>query len=90
MIPGECRKTEVDLATYENDKLCSLVNLFAHFLPNREKKGIIQQWLILRARLAKQRTLKTIDAFSNRLLSPQEDVKDCLMLIDLGIDYLPS
>lgn len=90
MIPGECRKTEVDLASYENDKLCSLVNLFAHFLPNREKKGIIQQWLILRARLAKQRTLKTIDAFSNRLLSPQEDVKDCLMMIDLLVTLSPS
>ena len=44
----------------------------------------------MRARLAKQRTLKTIDAFSNRLLSPQEDVKDCLMLIDLLVTLSPS
>ena len=90
MIPGECRKTEVDLATYENDKLSSLVNFFAHFLPNTEEKGIIEQWLILRARLAKQRTLKTIDVFSNRLLSPQEDVEDCLILIDLLVTLSPS
>lgn len=80
---------EVDLATYENDKVCSLVNFLAHFLPNKEK-GITEHWLILRARLAKQRTLATIDIFSNPLLSHQEHVKDCLILIDLLVTLSPS
>lgn len=81
--PREMPQDQADLATYGNNEVHSLVDYFHHFLSDDEKQRIIEQWPILSARLARQKIHKTLDVFSNLLMSPPDDVKDCLVLIDL-------
>ena len=81
---------QADLATYGNKEVHSLVDYFHHFFTDDEKQRIIKQWPILRQRLARQKMYKTLDVFSNILMPPPDEVKDCLVLIDLLITLSPS
>ncbi|XP_020621997.1 uncharacterized protein LOC110059612 [Orbicella faveolata] len=80
---------QADLATYSNKEVHPLVDYFHHFLSDDEKQRIIEQWPILH-RLARQKMHKTLDVFSNILMSPPDDVKDCIVLIDLLVTLSPS
>ena len=88
--PKEMPQDQADLATYGNKEVRSLVDYFHHFFSDDEKQRIIEQWPILHQRLARQKMHKTLDVFSNILMSPPDDVKDCLVLIDLLITLSPS
>lgn len=85
--PREMPQDPVDMATYGNKEVRSLLDYFQHFLSEEEKLGIIEQWPILRARLARQKMHKPLDVFSNLLMSPPED---CLVLVDLLLTLSPS
>lgn len=88
--PREMPQDQADLAIYGNNEVRSLGDHLQHFLSEDEKKAIIEQWPILRAPLARQKMQKTLDVFSNLLISPPDDVKDCLILIDLLVTMLLS
>lgn len=83
-------QNQADLATYGNKEVRSLVDYFHHFFSDDGKQRIIEQWPILRERLARQKMHKTLDVFSNILMSPPDDVKDCLVLIDLLVTLSQS
>lgn len=87
--PREMPQDQADLATYSNKEVHPLVDYFHHFLSDDEKQRIIEQWPILH-RLARQKMHKTLDVFSNILMSPPDDVKDCIVLIDLLVTLSPS
>jgi len=87
--PREMPQDQADLATYSNKEVHPLVDYFHHFLSDDEKQRIIEQWPILH-RLARQEMHKTLDVFSNILMSPPDDVKDCIVLIDLLVTLSPS
>ena len=88
--PKEMPEDQADLATYRNKEVRSLVDYFHHFFSDDEKQRIIEQWPILRQQLARQKMHKTLNVFSNIVMSPPNDVKDCLVLIDLLITLSPS
>ena len=88
--PREMPQDQADLSTYGNKEVRFLVDYFHHFFSDDEKQRIIEQWPILRQRLARQKMHKTLDVFSNILMSPPDDVKDCLVLIDLLVTLSPS
>ena len=75
---------EADLTTYGNKDFRSPVDYFHHFLSDDETQRIIEQWPILRQRLATWKMHRTLDVFSNIVMSP------CLVLIDLLITLSPS
>ena len=75
---------QADLTTYGNKDVRSPVDYFHHFLSDDERQRIIEQWPILRQRLATWKMHRTLDVFSNILMSP------CLVLIDLLITLSPS
>jgi len=83
-------QNRVDLATYGNKEIRSLVDYFEHFLSDEEKQGIIEQWPILRACLARQKMNKPLYVFSNLLMSPPDDVKAGLVLAELLLTLSPS
>ena len=80
---------QADLASYGNKEVRSLVDYF-HFLSDNKKQRIIEQWPILRQRLARPKMHKSLAVFSNILMSPPDDVKDCFVWIHLLITLSPS
>ena len=61
-----------------------------NYLTEEEEKTIIAQWPALRTRLARQKAISPNDVFSNLLASGPDDIKDCLILLDLMLTLSPS
>ena len=59
-------------------------------LQKRRRQTIIAQWPALHTRLARQKAISPNDVFSNLLASGPDDVKDCLILLDLMLTLSPS
>ena len=85
-MPQECSC----LATYGNHEVKSLVEHFINYLTEEEETSIIAQWLALHTRLVRQKAISPNDVFSNLLASRPDDVKDCLILLDLMLTLSPS
>ncbi|KAJ7363201.1 hypothetical protein OS493_011482 [Desmophyllum pertusum] len=68
---------------------CSLVQYFEH-LTEKEQENIVHQWPMLRTRLSRQKANNSVEVFSNLLASRPDDVKDCLVLLDLMMTLSPS
>lgn len=88
--PREMPQERTSLASYGNSEVRSLVQHFSPYLSEEEKTSIIAQWPALRTRLARQKAISPNDAFSNLLASKPDDVKDCLILLDLMVTLSPS
>ena len=85
-MPQECSH----LATYGNLEVKSLVEHFSNYLTEEEERNITAQWPALRTRLVRQKAISPNDVFSNLLASRPDDVKDCLVLLDLMLTLSPS
>ena len=79
------------LATYGNHTIKSLVGHFSNnYLLEEDETSIISMWPALRTRLVRQKAISPNDVFSNLLASRPDDVKDCLILLDLMLTSTPS
>ena len=72
------------LATYGNRNVKSLVGHFSNnYLIQEDETSIISMWPALRTRLVRQKAISPNDVFSDLLASRPDDVKGCLILLDL-------
>ena len=79
------------LATYGNRVVKSLVEHFSNnYLTEEEDTSIISMWPALHTRLVRQKAISPNDVFSNLLASRPDDVKDCLLFLDLMLTSTPS
>ena len=78
------------LATYGHNEIRSLVQYFGYLLTEKEKENILDQWPMLHTRLSRQKANNPVDVFANLLASKPNDVKDCLVLVDLMMTLSPS
>ena len=88
--PREMPQERSHLATYGNLEVKSLVEHFSNYLTEEEERNITAQWPALRTRLVRQKAISPNDVFSNLLASRPDDVKDCLVLLDLMLTLSPS
>ena len=88
--PREMPQERSYLATYGNREVNSLVEHFSNYLTEEEETSIIAQWPALRTRLVRQKAISPNDVFSNLLASRPDDIKDCLILLDLMLTLSPS
>ena len=79
-------------ATYGNRDVKSLVEHFSNnYLTEEEETSIIScVWPALRTRLVRQKAISPNDVFSDLLASRPDDVKDCLIFLDLMLTSTPS
>ena len=74
-----------------NHDIKSLVEHFSkNYRTEEEETSIISMWPALRTRLVRQKAISPNDVFSNPLASRPDDVKDCLILLDLMPTSTPS
>ena len=78
------------LAAYGHNEICSPVQYFGYLLTEKEKENILDQWPMLRTRLSRQKANRAVDVFANLLASKPDDMKDCLVLVDLMMTLSPS
>ena len=79
------------LATYGNRDVKSLVEHFSNnYLTEEEDTNIISMWPASRTRLVRQKAISPNDVISNLLASRPDDVKDCLIFLDLMLTPTPS
>lgn len=88
--PREMPQERSHLATYGNLEVRSLVEHFSNYLTEEEEGNITAQWPALRTRLVRQKAISPNDVFSNLLAARPDDVKDCLILLDLMLTLSPS
>ena len=86
----EPREMPQTLAAYGHNEIRSLVQYFGYLLTAKEKESILDQWPMLRTRLSRQRANNPVDVFANLLVSKPDDVKDCLVLVELMMTLSPS
>ena len=84
------REMPQTLAAYGYNEIRSLVQYFGYLLTEKEKENILDQWPMLRTRLSRQKANNPVDVFANLLASKPDDVKDCLVLVDLMMTLSPS
>ena len=84
------REMPQTLAAYGYNEIRSLVQYFGYLLTEKEKENILDQWPILRTRLSRQKANNPVDVFANLLASKPDDVKDCLVLVDIMMTLSPS
>ena len=91
MILEKYPQEHYHLATYGNRNIKSLVGHFSNnYLTEEEETSIISMWPALHKRLVRQKAISPNDVFSNLLASRPDDVKDCLILLDLMLTSTPS
>ena len=83
------REMPENLAAYGHHEVRKLVQYFGH-LTEKEKESILDQWPMLRTRLSRQRANNPVGVFANLLASRSDDVKECLVLLDLMMTLSPS
>ena len=71
------REMPQTLAAYGRNEIRSLVQYFGYLLTEKEKENILDQWPMLGTRLSRQRANNPV------LASRPDDVKGCLVLVDL-------
>lgn len=84
------REMPQNLAAYGQQEIRSLVQYFGHLLTEKEQEGVLNQWPMLRTRLSRQKASNPVDVFSNLLASRPDDVKECIVLLDLMMTLSPS
>jgi len=84
------REMPQTLAAYGHNEIRSLVQYFGYLLTEKEKENILDQWPMLRSRLSRQKANSPVDVFANLLASKPDNVKDCLILVDLMMTLSPS
>ena len=63
---------------------------FSYYLIEAEKTSVSTQWPALRTSLVRQKIIHPNKAFTNLLASRLDDVRDCLILLDLILTLSPS
>jgi len=63
---------------------------FSYYLIEAEKTSVITQWSALRTSLLRQKIINPNKAFTNLLASRLDDVRGCLILLDLILTLSPS
>ena len=84
------REMPQTLAAYGYNEIRSLVQYVGYLLTEKEKENILDQWPMLRTRLSRQKPNNPVDVFANLLASKRDDVKYCLVLVDLMMTLSPS
>lgn len=84
------REIPQTLAAYGYNEIRFLVQYFGYFPTEKEKESILDPWPMLHTRLSRQRANNPVNIFSNLLTSRPDDVKDCLVLVDLMVTLFPS
>ena len=84
------REMPQTLAAYGYNEIRSLVQYVGYLLTEKEKENILDQWPMLRTRLSRQKANNPVDVFANLLASKPDDVKDCLVLVDIMMTLSPS
>ena len=65
-------------------------NFSNNYLTEEEETSIISMWPALHTRLVSHKAISPNDVFSNLLASRPDDVKDCLISLDLMLTSTPS
>ena len=78
------REMPQTLAAYGLNEIRSLVQYFGYLLSEKEKENILDQWPMLGTRLSRQRANNPV------LASKPDDVKDCLVLVDVMMTFSQS